>query len=67
MNFFHAFLKLTISLLKNKSAQTFLFFIFEKEQKKSRKTLILRELLFPCGETGSRTYTFTEYHKTAND
>lgn len=20
-----------------------------------------------CGETGSRTYTFTEYHKTAND
>ncbi len=20
-----------------------------------------------CGERGSRTYTFTEYHKTAND
>jgi len=20
-----------------------------------------------CGETGSRTYTFTEYHKTANE
>ena len=20
-----------------------------------------------CGEGGSRTYTFTEYHKTAND
>ena len=67
MNFFHAFLKLTISLLKNKSAQTFLFFIFEKEQKKnSRKTLILRELLFPCGERGSRTYTFRKYHKIAN-
>lgn len=24
-------------------------------------------LSVPCGETGSRTYTFTEYHKTAND
>ena len=61
MNFFHAFLKLTISLLKNKSAQTFLFFIFEKEQKKSRKTLILRELLFPCGETGFEPTTLTAY------
>ena len=62
MNFFHAFLKLTISLLKNKSAQTFLFFIFEKEQKKSRKTLILRELLFPCGETGIRTPGTSRYN-----
>lgn len=35
MNFFHAFLKLTISLLKNKSAQTFLFLFFKKEQKKN--------------------------------
>lgn len=52
INFFHAFLKLTISLLKNKSAQTFLFLPFREEQKNSRKTLILRELLFPCGETG---------------
>ncbi len=34
MNFFHAFLKLTISLLKNKSAQTFLFLPFREEQKK---------------------------------
>ena len=25
------------------------------------------ELQFVCGERGSRTYTFTEYHKTAND
>ena len=62
MNFFHAFLKLTISLLKNKSVPTFLFFIFEKEQKKSRKTLILRDLLFLCGETGIRTPGTFRYH-----
>ena len=28
---------------------------------------IQRDCIALCGETGSRTYTFTEYHKTAND
>lgn len=31
------------------------------------KGLMAFELQFVCGERGSRTYTFTEYHKTAND
>lgn len=43
--------------------------------KKTYKSLICRFLSSYCpflsskfcGETGSRTYTFTEYHKTAND
>jgi len=47
----------------------------EKRNKKSRKIKVLRDLSYfesflsleLCGEAGSRTYTFTEYHKTAND
>ena len=43
--------------------------------KKSHKSLICSFLSVYCpflsskfsGETGSRTYTFTEYHKTANN
>ena len=45
----------------------------EKRNKKSRKTLILRDLSYFesflslefCGETGSRTYIFKKYHKIA--
>ena len=32
-----------------------------------RKVLQIFRLTGLCGERGSRTYTFTEYHKTAND
>ena len=35
--------------------------------RKKKKVQILFDLHLLCGETGSRTYTFTEYHKTAND
>lgn len=38
----------------------------EKEKRSNPLTANLLERLF-CGERGSRTYTFTEYHKTAND
>ena len=38
----------------------------EKEKRSNLLTANLSERLF-CGERGSRTYTFTEYHKTAND
>ena len=49
----------------------FAFFEKIRNKKNPRKLLIYRDLLsfslFKSGETGSRTYTFTEYHKTAND
>ena len=48
-----------------------LIFAMHQKQKNPRKVLIYRDFLcfaiLSSGETGSRTYTFTEYHKTAND
>jgi len=35
--------------------------------KNKRTAELSAVLLIGSGETGSRTYTFTEYHKTAND
>lgn len=50
------------------------FEIFNREKKKSRKTLILQDLSYVVprlslgfrGERGSRTYAFRKYHKIAN-
>ena len=57
-------------IVHRKNALICLFLLCTKN-KNPRKVLIYRDFLcfaiLFSGETGSRTYTFTEYHKTAND
>ena len=49
--------------------ELFMGLILGHREKEKRSNLLVSNLLerLFCGERGSRTYTFTEYHKTAND
>ena len=40
---------------------------YEVSDDRNKLFLDIRGITSPDGETGSRTYTFTEYHKTANN
>ena len=58
-------------MLPNFLMKKYAYFCYAAKTKNPRKVLIYRDFLcfaiLSSGETGSRTYTFTEYHKTAND
>ena len=58
-------------MLPNFLMKKYAYFCYAAKTKNPRKVLIYRDFLcfaiLSSGEIGSRTYTFTESHKTANN